>query len=522
MKKWSNSLPKKIAIFLLVVILFFSIVVRTVGLFSNNVLFLYDGARDFLYVQKIVVDHKPILMGPSTGLQGFYQGVIWYYLLAIPFAISGGDPISGTWFMIIGSLISVFAAFFILRKTMNTTAGIFGAMFLGLGDYSIATSKFLWNPYPIVWLMPFYFLGIWLICQKKISGLLLVSFVWGLILSFEVVYGVAISPAYLLLFFLGIYRLKKWDKVKYVLLALFFVALPLFSSLFFDMRHDFMMTKVIIKTLETGGANITHGPGEIENSLVTRLSLRFADLIAFTIQSVTKNTLVNYGLFFCLIGGVFIMMKELRKKQEVLLILTITVLISPFFVLLLFKYSVWANYWTGTAAMYGMFLAFVIGYLVEKYRKHWYAIVLILFLLVIAKPWSILPIWYKGELEPGAQTLPTQLAVVKTIYADAASQKFSVYQHTPPVYDYIYRYLFSWQGMKNYNYVPTNEKQPLVYVILEGVRSDPQGTFFKDHTLHLTSQPVKVIRFENDSPVVEKFETKVTDDPVDPNLFPQL
>jgi hypothetical protein len=68
--------PKQAAllIFLLIIIVL-AFLLRTRGLATQNVLFLYDGARDLLYVKKLVVDHDLLLIGPpSGGLQGYFHG----------------------------------------------------------------------------------------------------------------------------------------------------------------------------------------------------------------------------------------------------------------------------------------------------------------------------------------------------------------------------------------------------------------------------------------------------------------
>jgi len=225
--------------FLVLLLIFFAFLVRTVGLINNNALFIFDSARDFLFVEKIAVDHKLILIGPpSGGLQGYFHGVIWYYILTIPFVLSGGHPISGPWFMAIASTFSVVAAFFILKKIMNIYSGIFGILLLGFSGYSVATAQFIWNPYPIVWLMPVYFWGICLLTHRSYWGIFLISAAQGLLLHFEVIYGIGTLPAYLcmLLYFM---KIKNANKLKHIFIALVFFAFPLIPSMIFDIRHQF-------------------------------------------------------------------------------------------------------------------------------------------------------------------------------------------------------------------------------------------------------------------------------------------
>lgn len=517
---------KRISIIIVFLILFFFIiVVRTAGLLNNNNLFLFDSARDFLFVKKIVIDHKLILIGPASGgLQGYFQGVIWYYMLSIPFALSGGNPISGTWFMAVMSSLSVLAAFFILKRIMNIYAGILGVLFLGFSEYSIATTKFIWNPYPIVWIMPFYFFGIYLISRQSKWGILIVSLASGLILHFEVIYGLGILPAYLIML-VFYFRQKSVNiaRLKNIFIVILLFLFPMIPSAIFDLRHQFLISKSIIKTAQTGGVNITHKEDETPNNISNRLRLRFDDLVKYSAGSMTENTYINYGLFGFFIVGIFLTAKTKKNKRNLIIFsLAIGVILSPFFVFLLLKYNVWGYYWIGNAPLYALTLAFVIGYVAEEHRLLLPFIILSVLLFVIAKPWNVLNYWYKGNLESGPQVLSTQLNVIKAVYKDAGGKPFSVYEQTPPVYDYVYRYLFWWEGSRVYNYIPNDQKQKITYVVLEGVPEDPNAVFFEKQTLHLTTESEKTFSFGNKLPTVKKFTTDPKEKPVDSNFFPQL
>ena len=519
-----NWLFKKshLLILLIAVIFVFIFLVRTVGLFNNNILFLFDSARDFLWVKKIVVDHKFILIGPSSGgLQGYFQGVFWYYLLAIPFAISNGNPLSGPWFMVVCSIASVTTAFFIFKKIHNIHAAILSSIILGFAGYSVATTQFIWNPYPIVWLMPLYFLGIYLLAKHSKWGIMLLSILQGLIMHFEIIYGLGILPGFLILVGYFIFKGKQHNKIKTLIISALLFILPFIPSLLFDMRHQFLMTKSIVTTITTGGQNLTH-KGAPDN-LTTRIILRIDDLKAFTLESVTTNVLVNYTLFILFLIGVGIMIRIKKDAQQLTtIVLTTIILLSPFFVFLFLKYSVWGYYWIGTAPLYAMLLCFGLGFLFEYYKEFrlfWFLAIILLFMYA---PWSAINQWYGGGLVPGYQVFSTQQRVLNYIYNDAHGEKFSAYEQTPPVYDYVYRYLFWWQGRK-YGYIPTDEKQKNVYVILENVPSDPDAIYFVKNTLHITEAPITTEVFGDPYPKVEKFIIDPSKElPVDPNFFPQL
>lgn len=522
LKKKLRNIIKAPLVFI-AVIMFLAFLVRTAGIIENNILFLFDGARDFLFVKKIVIDHHLALIGPeSGGLQGYFHGVLWYYLLAVPFALSGGNPASGTWFMAFMSTFSVILAFFILRKTMNIYAGIIGAVLLTVGEYSIATSKFIWNPYPIVWLMPLYFFGVFLIVKKSKWGIILLSLIQGLIIHFEIIYGLGILPAYFILIFVYL-REAFSDRLKFVIISFFILVLPLTPNMLFDLRHNFLISNSVFGTIQSGGANISHRSDEIPNEFRKRLALRLDDLTKYTFRSLTRSSSINYlSLTVLIFGLIYIKKKKINKEIFKISVLSLLIIISPFFVFLLLKYNVWGYYWIGNAALYATLVAFIAGYFTQQYIKNTRFLILAVAFLLITYPWGSLLGWRQGDLKPGRDVLSTQLEVVKTIYEDAGGEKFSVYQHTPPVYDYVYRYLFWWKGSNTYGYVPANNKQKIVYVILDGVPEDPNGEYFVKNVLHLETKSIKTFKFDTQWPKLQKFINKDEEQGVDPNFFPNL
>src|SRR5574337_631129 len=86
MKKYIN---KNSIIF---VILLIGLIYKLLITRDGNFIFNMDNARDMVDVREMVVLHKLRLTGPTSGIEGFYNGPGWYYLLAIPFVLTGGSP----------------------------------------------------------------------------------------------------------------------------------------------------------------------------------------------------------------------------------------------------------------------------------------------------------------------------------------------------------------------------------------------------------------------------------------------
>src|SRR3989338_3182569 len=77
---------------IILLILLVGILYRLALTADGNFLFNMDNARDMVDVREMVVLGKLRLIGPTSAIEGLYNGPFWYYLLAVPFILSGGDP----------------------------------------------------------------------------------------------------------------------------------------------------------------------------------------------------------------------------------------------------------------------------------------------------------------------------------------------------------------------------------------------------------------------------------------------
>lgn len=510
---------------ILTLLIIVALIIRTTGIASLRILFLFDSARDLLYVKQIVVDHKPLLIGPSSGgLQGYYHGVFWFYILTIPFILGHGNPAAATLFMALSSTISVAVVFFVLKKIINNEAALFGSIIYSFDYFSVQTSRFIWNPYPIIWLVPIYIFSMYKAIQQDFKYLLLTAFLTSFIFQFESIYGINLFPvlAILVVQFLFV-KQPIFQKIRKLILILFIFLIPFLPTILFDIRHQFLISSSLIKAFTSGGSTITHNSA-IDKVLPfpQKLQARFTDLQQYTIHSISNSSPLNYGIFIVFLLGAYMIFKNKEKNLGMLIILLTTALITPFFFFLTLKYTVWSYYWMGSPAIYTCMISVGIGYLIKQYKQLFIPFICTCILLVLVyNPFKDISSWYYGDIQLGTQTLKTQIDVIDTVYKDASGQAFSAYQFTPPVYDYVYRYLFWWKGNTVYRTYPVDNKQRLMYLILEPSPSDPQAIFFKTHVIRTQEKPIKTFLFP-DNLRVEKIYKDKTEKDVDPNYFPSL
>src|SRR5438309_774481 len=112
-----NTINKKskITIFILGFLIVVAFLLRFY-LIPQNLFFGYEQGRDMLVVKDIALDHKLTLIGPKTDIDGVFHGPLFYYLSAIPFLITKGNPIGISAFFIAISSLTVIPLYFLGKE----------------------------------------------------------------------------------------------------------------------------------------------------------------------------------------------------------------------------------------------------------------------------------------------------------------------------------------------------------------------------------------------------------------------
>ena len=77
----------------------------------DYLVFLGDEGRDALVWQRMIVDHKFTLLGPTASVGGFYLGPVYYYL-TLPFAwASHLDPVGPAYFVSFLGIATVYLVY---------------------------------------------------------------------------------------------------------------------------------------------------------------------------------------------------------------------------------------------------------------------------------------------------------------------------------------------------------------------------------------------------------------------------
>ncbi len=419
------------AIFSVLLLTLTTILTRMWPAIYRVVPFGFDHGKDSIAVLSMLVTHTPKLIGPWTSIPGVFFGPGWYYLLLPGFALSGGDPVSAVWAMILLSLVQSLLVWRVW--------GLRGALVVSLMPMYIITSTSAWNPYPMT-LISFVLLALtWQLAEtKKLSYRR--SFLFGLIAGLGFHFSAAFSIFYLPLVLCAPYFFKLKHKIRTTAAIIAGLILSFIPQLLFELRHSFVETKALLQYFSQGEPHalsmtkivtvIQTVAGEISLGVFPGMNGNAPFLPA-------GNVLAAVSVF--LFTTYFLRMWWRRSSQwqrrwllYVLFFLIPVPIVGYFFL----HFNVWY--------VYGMApIATLLVVLALKKAPTW-AATLLLLVFVITSVWNVLQ-YFTVEL-PEHQLSKTMLAskekVLDYIIQDASGQPFAVYTFVPDIYDYSYQYLW--------------------------------------------------------------------------------
>ncbi len=441
---------------------------RLWGTYTNSFAFTYDVGRDMLALGNIVHLHKIPLIGATTGLPGIFYGPWWYYLLTPFFIIFSGNPQGIALTMSLIGILTIIAGFILGKKLGGNFLGLTLAALISVSGNLISLSAQIWNPNIAPLFIIFILLVLFKIYKKEKGDKSKYYFLLGLLLAFnidlEIVFGLLLSIG---IVFSVIFINKRLITLKNIF---FFIlgALIIFSPrIFFELRHQFLMTKSFIGFFSGGGSSSVSKTPEILLNRANMLFDQFNSTLALDNRLLGLAILIFIAL--CLIFLFKKVDKNIRNFTTTSLIVIFVFLIGTIF----FSHDIWPHYLVGLPVFYILLFGISI-YLLGNLTSIYLPILIVLAVYVInLNPLTVYnsvtkPLWI-GD----ASVYRNQLAVVDYVYRQANGKNFKYVVYTPPVYDYTYQYLFMWYGPKKYHYFPSVQSN-LAYFILEPDYQNPQ------------------------------------------------
>lgn len=430
---------------LIIGILLLGVIYRLVISSNGNFIFNMDNARDMVDVREIVSLGKLRLIGQTTAVEGFFYGPAWYYILAVPFILSGGHPYASILLEILMWAVGGYFLLSLVNKYYGKLALVAVSAVWIASNFILLATQYAFNPNPVIFLTPVF---MYLLLEYLQSGKTIYSigiwFLAGLFLHFEISVGLFMPIVILLSIILTknvslIKRLPFW-------LGILAFSITLVPQFLFELRHDFFLTKSLF-AYKSGS----------HSGVVTNFVTRFED-VKRSFYETLLPTFENYKLYLDIILlslPISILYKFSKDKLlDRFTLVTLLTFLVPFFGLIPLKVDL-MRWHLNAAIVAGVILS---GFVIKVFAENRFGKIFSIILVVMITAFSInnvkeyLNAAFRGD--PGNSIFRNELQAVDYTYQYAHGKNFKVYTYLPSVIDYPYQYLYWWRGLNKYSYTP--------------------------------------------------------------------
>ena len=481
-----QNLFKKELVFLYILIIVGSYL-RLGGIFTNSFAFTYDAGRDMLALWDIQHLYKLSLIGPTTGLTGVFYGP-WWYLILFPFYfILGGDPQGLTFVIALFGIFTIFFAYTFGKKLGGTLLGLTFASLISVSSALASLSSQIWSPNIVPIFIIFVLYCLYEIYSKKLPKsrfFFLLGFLLALALESGIVFGFLFLSGIILSLILLLNKNLTLKSITSFLLGIFVIFSP---RIIFEFRHQFFMTKSFINFLAAGDSSKNY---QFVETLIDRVNILFNN---FNYTIALDNKILGFVMIIFILLTLTVLFRnasEISKKFiKTSLIIIFTFLMGMTF----FKHDIWSHYLVGLPIIFILLFSISISLIGQKTKNYILTGLIVVFLfLVNLNPVYLMNNFNKPLWVGDASVYRNQLEIIDYVYKESAGKNFKYVVYTPPVHDYIYRYLFKWYGQKKYHY-SSSEGSRLAYFVLE---PDRQYPFRLDDWLKQRERDGKIIKIQ--------------------------
>lgn len=411
---------------------------------NGNFIFNMDNARDMLDIREMVVLKQARLIGPTTSIDGVYFGPFWYWLLAVPFILTGGNPYGSILLEIILWAIGGYFLLSLVNKYYGKLALLAVSLVWIGSNYIILGSQYAFNPNPILFLTPVFVYSLLKFQEtKRLKYSLYCWFLAGAFFHFSVPVGIFMPIVYILSL---LWMDRKLLKNRTQIIGVFVFLITFLPQLLFDLRHHFFMSKNLVDYHSTSHGNI---------SLAANLRFKY---IKQSFYESLQPTLMNFNSYTNVIivafSGLIYYVASFKKPLDNLTKICLILLLLPLIGLVFIKIDILRWYLNETLVAAIFLLGFIIYYL-QKFQM---GRVISLILVIGLSSFSFKNISQYINMamadNSGNSILRNEIKVIDLVYEKASGKNFKVYTYLPSVYDFPYQYLFWWYGLKKYDYLP--------------------------------------------------------------------
>ncbi len=273
----------------------------------DYVVFLGDEGRDMIVMRNMILEKRPVFLGPTASVGGFYLGPIYYWMAAPFLALSMFDPVGPSLMVAALGVATVFLLYKFLKEVAGFWPATLASVLYATAPLILRYSRSSWNPNPL----PFFALLMIYSIYKAISTKKPLHF-----LIAGLCFGVAIQLHYLAISLIPISlaivaintNYRSWPKA---ILWTFLGAVITFSPfLIFEIRHSFPN---FITIYEFVTRKTTHG---YQSPSIIWVISNFGNIFLEDIAKFTGSILTKILFWFFTAAGIFILVKNWQDKKK--------------------------------------------------------------------------------------------------------------------------------------------------------------------------------------------------------------
>ena len=461
----------------------------------GDIVFHTDIARDFLLMEDVVRVKPLTLIGPrSGGIPGVFHGPLWTYINVPAFIIGNGNPAVVGWFWVLLYLAGVYIVYKAGSKMISPNVGwIAAALTSVMSAFSVPG---FFNPYGAVMFAPlFLYLFFRYIKSSKLSDLLWCLLTLGIVIQFQMAFGMPILVLLLPLLFFIIFKNKKYSHV----FALLILLIPLSTFILFDLKHQFLQTRSVLNYLS--GKQVA---GKIDRSFSDVLHSRLDSIVHVAPDFVVSGNQWLLYIVFGLFGfSVYKSFKEKKLSNQRLLYLLFSYFYIGYWLMtVLYKGVMWGYYYWPFLGL----VALVFASFIDTVGTAIFYPVLIFFVIFN------LYVGYKNNFKPvsyfGADNSSWRFheKTAKFIY-DNAPAEFGYYIFTADQFGYSSRYAMNFEQyqIKNKKAFPYEKKAVTYLMIFPSDNPTISDGWWKTEKVKINKKPDAVYTFKNSNFRIEKY-----------------
>jgi len=397
--------------------------------------FLGDQGRDAIVVKRILtLEHLPAI-GAPTSIGQVYLGPFYYYFITPWLWFFHLNPVGLVFGVALFSSIYLLINYIIVKELFDKKIALISTIFLSFSSILIDFSRFSWNPnlLPLFTLLTVYFVIKSLKTNKWYFFALS-----GAFLSFSIqlhYLSLFLIPSITILLINNLIKKIKQSNnvtmkqfVNYLLMLFSFI---LFSSplIVFDLRHNFLNSKLFLALFQSSGT-----------SFLTKINSLFDSFYYLNLYSfnINLNKFFVYLLLFFLTIILFTLIKKRSNLKTFIFIFFLTILGMS-----LYSGPKYPHYFV---ILYPLYYIIISRFLIFPKEAKWEKYLTILFIIGF--------IFLNFQKYPYLRSLPNNQItlsknVAQKIYDNVNDKKFTVTALPEKYSDSTYRYFLEIWGKRS-------------------------------------------------------------------------